>query len=181
MNIFVLDNDPVIAARYMCDKHVGKMIIESGQMMASVLRHYGATDEQMPLTATSKKPWRGGWPNHPCTRWVMESQSNFTWLWSHAMGLGMEFKKRYGKTHACVEAVDEMHTMLLFMNDYPDVGLTPFAQAMPDECKDDDAVKAYRRYYSTEKKDIAKWQRGTVAPWWMYPCEKPDLFTGLNA
>ena len=55
------------------------------------------------------------------------------------------------------------------MNDYnpiwiqvvdalPDIGLTPFAQAMPDYCRNDNAVIAYRQYYMREKKHIAKWK-----------------------
>jgi len=31
MNLFVLDKDPVVAAQQQCDKHVVKMIVESGQ------------------------------------------------------------------------------------------------------------------------------------------------------
>jgi hypothetical protein len=38
MNIFVLDLDPVTAARMHCDKHVPKMCVEAAQMMASALR-----------------------------------------------------------------------------------------------------------------------------------------------
>ena len=42
---------------------------------------------------------------------------------------------------------------------------TPFAQAMPDEYRDDDAVKAYQAYYHS--KQFAKWEKGTPAPdWW---------------
>ena len=32
----------------------------------------------------------------------------------------------------------------------PEIGLTPYAQAMPDEYKNDDAVVAYRRYYESK-------------------------------
>ena len=51
MNIFVLDEDPAIAAQMMCDKHIPKMIVETFQMLGSALRRHGATDEQMPLTS----------------------------------------------------------------------------------------------------------------------------------
>jgi hypothetical protein len=44
-------------------------------------------------------------------------------------------------------------------------GLTSFAQAMPDEYRDADAVKAYQAYYHS--KQFAKWDKGTPAPdWW---------------
>ena len=48
MNIFVLDEDPVLAAQYHNNKHCVKMILESLQMMVSGLRNKGATDEVMP-------------------------------------------------------------------------------------------------------------------------------------
>ena len=38
MNIFILDTNPTSAARQMCDKHVVKMIIESGQMLSTAHR-----------------------------------------------------------------------------------------------------------------------------------------------
>lgn len=43
--------------------------------------------------------------------------------------------------------------------------LTPFAQAMPDKYKDDDAIKAYRHYYLGDKWDIATWKTGNPS-WW---------------
>jgi hypothetical protein len=50
--------------------------------------------------------------------------------------------------------------------DLPEGELTPFAQAMPDEFKHEDAVQAYRAYYHS--KTFAKWEKGTPAPdWWM--------------
>ena len=38
MNLFILDQDPVVAAQSQCDIHVNKMIIESGQMLSTVHR-----------------------------------------------------------------------------------------------------------------------------------------------
>ena len=46
-------------------------------------------------------------------------------------------------------------------------GLTPFALAMPDEYKSDDAVESYRRYYmSPEKQRIASWNKKRERPEW---------------
>ena len=41
MNIFVVDEDPEIAARQLCDKHVVKMILESAQMLCTVALEHG--------------------------------------------------------------------------------------------------------------------------------------------
>lgn len=40
MNIFALDKCPKISAKYHCDKHVVKMIIESAQMISTVFDKY---------------------------------------------------------------------------------------------------------------------------------------------
>ena len=79
MNIFVLDEDPAIAAQMMCDKHIPKMIVETFQMLGSALRRHGATDEQMPLTSKGT-PLIGGYKHHPCTIWAGETKTNYVWL-----------------------------------------------------------------------------------------------------
>ena len=43
MNIFVLHDDPVLAAQDQCDKHVVKMIVESAQMLSTVHRMLDGT------------------------------------------------------------------------------------------------------------------------------------------
>jgi hypothetical protein len=164
MNIFVLDLDPTTAAQMHCDKHVPKMCVEAAQMMASALRRHGATDEQMPLTK-SGTPYKGGYAHHPCTVWAGDSRNNFMWLADHAVDLCNEYFKRFGKVHAC-------HYPIVFMRDtniidkvIPKGSLTPFAQAMPDEYRNDDPVVAYQAYYHS--KQFAKWEKGTPAPdWW---------------
>jgi hypothetical protein len=48
----------------------------------------------------------------------------------------------------------------------PDLGLTPMRQAMPDEYKNDDPVKAYRDYVVNEK-TYAQWNKiPTRQPMW---------------
>ena len=48
MNIFVLDDDPAIAAQMMCDKHIPKMVTETFQMLGSALRRHGAFSKGHP-------------------------------------------------------------------------------------------------------------------------------------
>ena len=49
MNIFVLHEDPSTAARYHCDKHVVKMVVELFQQLGSAAIRHGATPDMMPL------------------------------------------------------------------------------------------------------------------------------------
>jgi hypothetical protein len=162
MNIFVLHEDPSTAARYHCDKHVVKMVVELFQQLGSAAIRHGATPDMMPLTSKGT-PLKGGHPNHPCTRWCGETRANFKWAWQHAITLSAEYLSRYNKHHACWRGICE----LIEMEDLiPDGPLTPFAQAMPDQYKDADAVKAYRAYYMGEKKAFAKWKAGNTPDWW---------------
>jgi len=161
MNIFVLDTNPVLAARMHCDKHVPKMCVEAAQMIASALRRWGATDEDMPLTKKGT-PYKGGYAHHPCTVWAGHCDDNFQWLSHHAKALCDEYYKRFGKRHACHDPINIMSDLDFII---AEGDLTPFALAMPDEYRDDDAVVAYQAYYHS--KQFAKWEKGTPAPdWW---------------
>ena len=166
MNRFKLDTDPTTAARMHCDKHVPKMCVEAAQTMASALRRHGPTDEQMPLTK-SGTPYKGGYAHHPCTVWAGDCEGNFNWLAHHAVALCEEYSMRFGKRHACHDPIIDMSAleMTLNPNRVEPMPLTPFAQAMPDEYRNDDAVVAYQAYYHS--KQFAKWEKGTPAPdWW---------------
>lgn len=163
MNIFVLDNDPVTAAQMYCDKHVPKMVVELYQQMGSALRRHGATDSMMPLTQAGK-PLKGGYHNHPCTKWVGDTITNFAWASLHAIELCNEYTFRYNKAHACARGIRLMSNMFDLI---PNGSQTPYALAMPDEYKDNDAVTAYRDYYWCDKRRFAKWDKGRNAPkWW---------------
>ncbi len=122
------------------------MVTESAQMMASALRRHGATDQQMPLTK-SGRPYRGGYARHPCSIFVGDSRANFEWLSAHAIGLCFEYSFRFGKKHACEEPIKKMAFMA---NMIPEGELTPFAQAMPEEYRNEDPVVAYRAYYKSK-------------------------------
>ena len=167
MNIFVLDEDPAQAARYLDDVRLPKMCVESAQMMASALRRHGATGEQMPLTKKGT-PYIGGYKHHPCTVWAGDSRANFVWLSLHAIEQCKEYTRRFGKEHACYGPINHMACMwktAKFEENY----MTPFAQAMPDEYKyDDDVVKAYRSYYKSKEfsKGGVRYIRADVPTWW---------------
>ena len=129
MNIFVLDENPVDAAKAMDCVRLPKMCVESAQMMASALRRHGATDDQMPLTKKGT-PYKGGYHHHPCTVWVGDSRANFEWLAAHAVALSWEYWFRFSKKHACAGPIKNM----VFLGKLiPEGELTPFALAMPDE------------------------------------------------
>ena len=163
MNIFAVHQDPYQAAQSLCDKHIPKMIVESYQMLGSALRRHGADDEDMPITQKGH-PLKGGYHNHPCTRWTGDTQDNYVWLCEHAFALCSEYLYRYGKEHYCHDGIVTMWGMSWFI---PHGDRTPFAQAMPDQYRiPDDSVRAYRNYYIHDKSRFAKWERGRTPPIW---------------
>jgi len=165
MNIFVLDENPVKSAQAMDCVRVPKMVTESAQMMASALRRWGATDEQMPLTK-SGSPYKGGYHHHPCTIFAGDTRANFKWLAHHAEALLDEYYHRFGKVHACHNPIYQMSSMSKMI---PEGDLMPFAQAMPDEFKHEDAVQAYRAYYHSKIHSAGGVHYRHTSPpdWWM--------------
>ena len=64
--------------------------------------------------------------------------------YTNIIALGKEYKHRYGREHA---SITKLSTPLFFAPDnIEDKGLTPLAQAMPDEYKNEDPIVAYRNY-----------------------------------
>ena len=89
MNIFVVDEDPVVAAQQLCDKHVVKMILESAQMLCTVALEHGYEDA----------PYKKAHPKHPCTLWAGKSAENWQWLITHGLAMAEEYTRRYGRQH----------------------------------------------------------------------------------
>jgi hypothetical protein len=151
MNIFVLHADPRLAAQMVVDKHCVKMILETAQILSTARFLYGISGTYKPTHA-----------KHPCTIWAAASAHNYAWLWHHGMGLCEEYTHRYGRIHKSQTLFEGELRRIPTM---PRIGLTPFAQAMPDEFKHDDPVIAYRRYYLGAKAYIAKWTNREEPLW----------------
>lgn len=151
MNIFVLDRDIERCARYHCDQHVVKMILESAQIICSALSLHGF-----------ETPYRPTHSRHPCVRWTADSFANLAWLKALAEALNREYRYRYDKAvdHKSMAAIAQTAAFR-----YPDVGLTPFAVVVPDRYRDDDPVLAYRRYYRAEKLAFARWTKRSPPDW----------------
>jgi hypothetical protein len=163
MNLFILDSNPVIAAQMNCDKHVVKIILEACQMLSTAHHFYG-----MQSKVIYSRP---SYTNHPVTTWVRASVDNYKWTVSHAIGLCDEYNRRYHKRH---NHVDMIQYFADNVPPVPNIGLTPFAQAMPDRIKNMelDAVTAYRLYYALYKSHLATWNF-TRAPDWYTRLTKP--------
>ncbi|OPL18422.1 MAG: hypothetical protein AVO35_05565 [Candidatus Aegiribacteria sp. MLS_C] len=156
MNIFVLDRDVRRCSMYHSDRHVVKMVLESAQMLCTVLHGKGID-----------APYRPTHEHHPCTLWTGRSLSNWLWLRDLALALNEEYRYRYDRSrdHASGAVVKQLPVPRL-----DDKGLTGFAQAMPEEYRiPGDPVAAYRRYYMSEKSRFAKWTKRDIPEWFVPP------------
>ena len=154
MNIFVLDQDIRRCARFHCDRHVSKMILESVQILCTALNGKGFTT-----------PYRSTHVKHPCVLWAGASYDNFLWLTRLARALNDEYRFRYRKArdHASIAALDQIADYR-----FEAAGLTEFAQAMPEQYKvPGNAVAAYRAFYLGEKHAFATWTRRRAPDWWV--------------
>lgn len=178
MNIFILDNDPVIAAQEQCDKHVVKMIVESAQMLSTVHRMLDGVMERRPSKSGAMLQY---WKlndqrenilykachfNHPSTVWTRESKANYQWHYQHFIALCDEYTYRYSKVHSTDTklriALQQIPTNI------PEKHMTPFKLAMGSnpECMLEDAVESYRRFYETKQKRFTMvWTKRPVPKW----------------
>jgi len=154
LNIFVLSINPREAAKWHVDKHTVEMPIETAQILCTVRALYGDKDI----------PYRTTYIYHPCCHWAAESAENYVWLCILGIELCDEYTYRYGKTHKC-EAIIE-NCLQKIPKKIANKGRTPFVQAMPEHCKMDDPILAYRNYYVTEKSHLASWRSRDIPDWW---------------
>jgi hypothetical protein len=162
MNIFVLNDNPTIAAKEHCDQHVVKMPLETAQMLSTVLHQYGINGLYKPC-----------FQKHPCTIWTGVNRSNFRWLCKLGLELCAEYTRRYGKIHKSQTVIEQAYQ---FVDLLPTGKLTPFALAMPIQYQfSKSAVVSYRCYYVGEKKKFATYK--TKQPRWF---QYGDIFYKLK-
>jgi hypothetical protein len=146
MNIFVLHENPIKAARLVPVKVASKMALEAAQMLAVACAHHG-------LALPHKKDGNEYSPkshvNHPCTKWACQSKSNMNWLALHGIELCKCHEKHYGKLPAHSQALKSVFYQLLAFKEVS-TDHTPFVSAMPDEFKTDDVVESYWAYIKTK-------------------------------
>jgi len=167
MNIFVTDEDPVKAAKNLCDKHISKMIVESAQMLST-------THWILAGGCPGKEIYKVTHENHPCSKWVRESDGNYHWLWEHATAMCYEYTRRYErihKTEALIQCLRcppngitnygqnvQTHFVVCFFSKDPESFNKCFVPNNP--------VQSYRNYYKLDKARFAKWAHSDVPSWW---------------
>ena len=175
MNIFYLSEDPVQCAKWHCDKHVTKMIIEYAQLLSTA--HRVLDGEHVKVISNSGKRMVSNWKlddssdnvfykvahvSHPSNIWTRTSGHHYIYLWRLWHNLCLEYTERYNKTHMTWKKLRSYLSIL--PQNIQDNGFKEPPQCMPDECKEISAVKAYRKFYKAHKREFATWK--TQVPSW---------------
>jgi len=149
MNIFVTSPCPVESAKYLDDRRLNKMILESAQMLCTALWHYGI---QAPYKQTHK--------NHPCSVWTRTTRGNYKWLLNHLIALCDEFTKRRNKIH-------KTSTHIKFLSDMdihiPTGSQQPFVNCTTDYKHISNIHEAYRLQLADKFQKDGKFAYCTVS------------------
>tara|TARA_Y100001973_G_scaffold96816_1_gene152076 strand:+ start:337 stop:852 length:516 start_codon:yes stop_codon:yes gene_type:complete len=145
MNIFAIEGnintgeiDWIASAKSQDNYRVVKMILESCQILSTVLNEQGID-----------APYRSFNPKHPSCLWAAESSDNFENLVKHCASMIDEYHERFGKTHKCkavLKKIVELYDASRFPTDKP----TPIRMAMPEVYKTNNPVLSYRKYYASK-------------------------------
>lgn len=162
MNIFYLDEDIKTNVTYYVDTHVVKMILETAQILCTVVNE---------AVGSQVTPYKSTHKNHPCVEWAGESHANWRYLCSLMLSLEIEWNYRYkhAKRHKAVDAFLNPRMDIVNLADtwLPKKPFTLPPLCMPEHCKvGTDVVASYRNYYNLEKRHLFKWTNREV-PFWI--------------
>lgn len=176
MNIFCVDNDPVLSAKDLPDQYIkSKMIIESAIMLQHCFDNDVLKEDHCPRTkaGTVRKSGKGYY-NHPCSVWVRQSAKNFLWLCIHAKEMCNERRRRYpnSKRHFTEDFIDWCLLNITKTN-LADRGLTPFAEAFTPNAfcttlptfKTSPTTQRYQLYIKFDK-PFATWTNTNIPMWY---------------
>ena len=164
MNIFHLDTDAEISARYLCDKHIPKMLLETCQMLSTAVRNQinNLADDVYPV-------YKSAYPRHPMTIWVGDCWGNFSWTLRHGQEINKQYQYRFGKIHKSEQVLDVIEALRFTLEKSfgNDLGFTDPPRCMPDTYKwCEHYTDSYKEYYYHDKQYFAKWDKGVPKPFW---------------
>ena len=158
MNIFAIEGDIstgeidwIASAKSQDNYRVVKMILESCQILSTVLNEQGID-----------APYRSFNPKHPSCLWAAESSSNFLNLVDHCAAMIDEYEARFGKTHKC-KAVLKKIVKLHDSGRFPRLESTPLRLAMPSEFRSNNPVLSYRKFYASKPR--VRYPKDKVPSW----------------
>jgi len=168
MNLFILHEDPVLAARDNCDKHCAKIVLEATQMLANCFSPEALKDAPETKCGAVR---RHSYYNHPVSKFVRATRENMRWTIEHAEELERQRLLIGYKSHFSMRFV-KWAKENVYNSVVPNGSLSDFAIAIPQDsnCRrlpnfeEMDAVSKYRNYYKFDK-TFATWKNRKKPAW----------------
>ena len=176
MNLFILSLSFKECAEFMFDKHVSKILLEAVQMLCTTVQIVDPENE----IKNKIKLYKICHKNHPVTIWMRSSLENYMWTLDLIEAMHEEWKFRYDhpaeKMHKSYIVAQYLRQFAPSADKFPSQGLSPFALAMPAECKSNDPIASYRKYYQTlEKQQFASWKKRDKPEWYQFTKDSNKL------
>lgn len=154
MNIFAVSRHPRSCARALDDKRLNKMILETAQILCTVLNSRGFTT-----------PYKASHVNHPITRWAASDNRHLQWLYALGIAYGHEILHRNGRKHSCHSVIEQLVDQVLWLAIPVDPDEISFHngarhQGLGLDFTDLPVHEAYRQYL------CARWPGDKRAPTW---------------
>lgn len=163
MNIFALDNDPLVAARFHMDRHVAKQILECAQILGAA--HIMLDGMDTAKARLKLDTLRTSHVSHPAVLWARECLPNYYWTVNLMGGLIDQYVSRFKKAHN-YQPICEAFNKAAPLNIEVFKALTPFVQTFPATYRHSNPVYGWRAYYIAEKQHLAVWTPPAVMPGW---------------
>jgi hypothetical protein len=167
MNIFWLSLNIELCARYHCDKHIYKMILEYASMLSTTHRILDYDENSLYNRAPLYKKTHA---NHPCTKWVRETSGNYNKLYELFYAVCKEYTYRRGRVHLTEEKLLEHLKELPKNIPIGEMTVPPVAITNDDiKVRNEDGkvmvIASYRNYYNIEKRRFATWNETDIPNW----------------
>ncbi len=183
MNIFWLDEDLELCARYHCDKHVVKMIVEYAQLLSTAHRVLDSSSKKTELSKNNRiverflledknlnsSLYKASHIKHPCGIWIRERVGNYNCLYKLFVYLHKEFVYRYENTHSTFEKLSKiLINPPKNIDQNIEVNCSSIPLCMPDEYKVNSYIQSYRNFYIYGKTKAfnVTWKNREVPKWY---------------
>lgn len=186
MNIFYLDKDPEICAKYHCNKHVIKMMTEYAQILSTCHRILDGTKQLISNDKRKKYIWLledeyideynnignkkcyiQAYINHPVNIWIRESSNHYKYVYELWKYIHREYTFRYKKFSLSFQLLNNFFCK--FPNNIESKSFkTPprcfgeYNELIPDY---ENRVLEYKTYYLISKKHMLQYKKREIPMW----------------
>jgi len=151
MNIFSSDSSPWLSAQALDDKRVRKMLLETAQILCTVLNSRG-----------HQTPYKNSHAGNAITLWAAADDRNLYWLLQHGVALSLEYDYRWpDRTHKSQAVIEQIIPLIKRKRRDPDHFVNRASHSkLGLDFTHLPTHQAYRQYLS------ARWKGDKRAPIW---------------